>query len=246
MNYQVALVESAIPPIGTASFCDANLTRSPGHRNLYAFGDSFSVGVGASCGWVKDEFDEKGECLRCAGAYPYQIIDVANASDCMEVYHVGYTGASMSDVIETGWNNRTSQLELMKNASGEGAWGTLSIGGNDVRFSAIIANCIILDLLSCDADMQITEDLITDPNLLSQLTATYSKVLETATYPAFTLIVPGYVQFFNAETEHCEKKNTYSMGGRYLTEGFRDRINKMVLDLNTVIQTAVSNVSRPP
>ena len=136
MNTQVAFVESAAASAnGSLGICNSSARHFPKLKNFYAFGDSYSAGIGASCGWVKDEFDLKGACLKCEGAYTYQIIEVANASDCMEVYHVGCTGASMTDILETGWNNRTSQLELMNSTVGEGGWGTLSIGGNDVGFA---------------------------------------------------------------------------------------------------------------
>ena len=108
MEYQVALAESGNPVTGGVTVCNSS-TYFPTPKNFYALGDSYSAGIGANCGWVKDDFDLKGACLKCDGGYPYQIIEVANASSCMEVYHVGCTGASMADILETGWNNRTSQ-----------------------------------------------------------------------------------------------------------------------------------------
>jgi hypothetical protein len=129
---------------------------------------------------------------------------------------------------------------LMNSKSGEGGWGTLSIGGNDVGFANIVANCIMFDRPSCDADMDFTEDLISDPRLLAEFTSTYLKVLETARHPDFRLIVTSYAQYFNAETEICE--NRYIFYGRYLTQAFRSRINRMVSNLNLLIQIAVSIV----
>lgn len=109
MGYQVALADSGSPVTGGIDLCNSTASYFPALKNFYAFGDSYSAGIGANCGWVKDEFDLKGACLKCDGGYPYQIIEVVNASACMEVYHVGCTGASMTDILETGWNNRTSQ-----------------------------------------------------------------------------------------------------------------------------------------
>jgi hypothetical protein len=241
MKSQVAFVESAAALAnGSLGICNSSAQHFPALKNFYAFGDSYSAGIGANCGWVKDEFDLKGACLKCQGAYTYQIIEVANASDCMEVYHVGCTGASMTDILETGWNNRTSQLELMNSTAGQGGWGTLSIGGNDVGFAHIVANCIMFDRPTCDADLEFTEDLISDPLLLSRFTETYLRVLGAANDPDFRLIVPGYAQFFNAETEICD--NQYIFYGRYLTQEFRTRLNKMISDLNLVIQIAVAIV----
>lgn len=158
----------------------------------------------------------------------------------MSVYHLGCTGASMNDVLSTGWNNRTAQLELMAEEAGEGGWGTISIGGNDVGFANIVADCIMINTASCDASMNMTESLLSDPLLLEQLTTTYLAVLSTATSPDFTLIVPGYAQFFNADTDLCDTK--FFIRGRYLTREFRQRLNRMIADLNLVIQIAVAVV----
>lgn len=239
MSLQVALAESATQAAVSITSGHSTL-QFPSPRNFYALGDSFSAGIGANCGWIKDEFDSKGACLKCDGGYPYQIIEVANTSDTMEVYHLGCTGASMNDIVNIGWNNRTSQLELMEPKAGEGGWGTLSVGGNDVGFANIVANCIMFDRPSCDADMNFTETLISDPRLLERFTTTYLKVLGTAHHPDFRLIVPSYAQFFNAETEICD--NQYIFYGRYLTQEFRTRINRMVSNLNLLIQIAVSVV----
>jgi hypothetical protein len=91
MEYQVALAESGSPVISGVDICNSS-TYFPSPKNFYAFGDSYSAGIGANCGWVKDEFDLKGACLKCDGGYPYQIIEVVIASTCMELYHVGCTG----------------------------------------------------------------------------------------------------------------------------------------------------------
>jgi hypothetical protein len=242
MSLQVPLAQPG--PQAAVGVSSHHKFRFPSLPSFFALGDSFSAGIGANCGWIKDEFDEKGDCLKCKGSYPYQIIEVANTSnafsDNMEVYHLGCTGASMNDVINTGWNNRTSQIDLMKPKAGEGGWGTLSIGGNDVGFANIVANCIMFDRPSCDADMNFTETLISDPRLVGQFTTTYWKVLDTALRHDFRLIVASYAQFFNAETAICD--NRYIFYGRYLTREFRTRVNKMVADLNLLIQIAVSIV----
>jgi hypothetical protein len=187
VSLQAPFADAAAPaPIGVAS--DHSTTvQFPSLPNFFAFGDSFSAGIGANCGWVKDEFNATGACLKCDGGYPYQIIEVANTSDTasMGVYHLGCTGASMNDVVNTGWNNRTAQLELMRPKAGQAGWGTLSIGGNDVGFANIVANRIMFDRPSCDADMNFTENLIADPRLLGQFTTTYLQVLGTARRPPF-------------------------------------------------------------
>ena len=139
MSVQAVLAKSAIQSAAGVGADYSTKHQLPSLPSFFAFGDSFSAGIGANCGWIKDEFDERGACLKCDGGYPYQIIEVANTSSTnsenLEVFHLGCTGASMNDVTNTGWNNRTSQLELMKSKTGQAGWGTLSIGGNDVGLS---------------------------------------------------------------------------------------------------------------
>jgi hypothetical protein len=98
----------------------------------------------------------------------------------------------------------------------------------------------MFDRPSCDADMNFTETLISDPHLLAQFTTTYLKILGTARHPDFRLIVPSYAEFFNAQTEVCN--NQYIFYGRYLTQEFRARVNGMVANLNLLIRIAVSMV----
>ncbi|PMD40321.1 hypothetical protein L207DRAFT_511826 [Hyaloscypha variabilis F] len=244
MSVQVALAEGAAQAVAGVGLDYSTRHPLPSLPSFFAFGDSFSAGIGANCGWIKDEFDEGGSCLKCDGGYPYQIIEVANTSSSdsedMEVFHLGCTGASMNDIVNTGWNNRTSQLELMKMKAGQAGWGTLSVGGNDVGFANIVANCIMFGRPSCDADLNFTENLISDARLIGEFTTTYLKILGTARQHDFRLIVTNYAQFFNAEIVVCD--NWYIFYGRYLTREFRARINKMVADLNLVIQIAVSIV----
>jgi hypothetical protein len=242
MNYQVGLFKSVTGTAGAVGVSDA--LQRPVLPAFYALGDSFSAGIGANCGWIEDEFDVNGDCMKCNGAYPYQIVESARVSDnfSITVHHLGCSGAVMDDIVERDWKNRSSQIDLMESKSGQGGWGTMSIGGNDVGFASIVANCIMFDRPSCDADMNTTEALISNSSLLSQLNSTYLAVLDTAANSDFTLVIPSYAQFFNSETKICN--NQYFFYGRYLTQEFRARINAMILTLNLVIQTAVKKVQQ--
>lgn len=75
---------------------------------------------------------------------------------------------------------------------------------------------------------------------VEKLAETYLAVLHAADSPKFKLIVPGYAQFFNAETVECDGQ--YLWFGRYLKQDFRARVNKMVANLNLIIQVAVAIV----
>lgn len=242
MNYQAVLSDSVTTALGTFRVTDA--LRQPVLPAFYALGDSFSSGIGANCGWIRDEFDADGGCFKCNGAYPYQIVESAQALDnfSIMVHHLGCSGASMNDIDHRDWNNRSSQLDLMESKSGQGGWGTLSIGGNDVGFASIVSNCIMFDRPSCDADMNSTEALISNSSLLSQLNSTYLTVLDYAATSDFTLIIPSYAQLFNPNTTICN--NQYFFYGRYLTQEFRIRINTMIFALNLVIKRAVQEAQQ--
>jgi hypothetical protein len=242
MSYQIALSDPVTGAVGAAGVVEA--LEQQVLPAFYALGDSFSSGIGANCGWIKDEFDADGDCFKCNGAYPYQIVESAQASDNFSiiVHHLGCSGASMNDIDHRDWKNRSSQIDLMESKSGQGGWGTLSIGGNDVGFASIVSNCIMFDKPSCDADMNNTEDLISNSSLLSDLNSTYLTILDSAATSDFTLIVPGYAQLFNATTSICN--NQYFFYGRYLTKEFRARINTMIVALNLIIQRAVQEAQR--
>jgi hypothetical protein len=242
MSNQVALSDAVTGPVGAMAVADA--LQQPVLPAFYALGDSFSAGIGANCGWIKDEFDADGDCFKCGGAYPYQIVESARAADnfSIMVHHLGCSGASMNDIDHRDWKNRSSQIDLMQSTLGQAGFGTLSIGGNDVGFASIVSNCILFNRPSCDADMNNTEALLSNSTLLSQLNSTYLTVLDSATASDFTLIIPGYAQFFNATTTICN--NQFFFYGRYLTEKFRARINAMIFALNLVIQTAVQDVQK--
>lgn len=211
----------------------------PTPLSFFSLGDSYSAGIGADCGWITDAFDPNLECFRCIGAFPYQFANLTGNNDT-EVFHIACTGSSTRDMTHSSDTNRTSQLELMRSVASDAGLGTLTIGGNDVGFGSIVANCIAFDRPSCDGDLNFTEAAIADKKILSTIAKTYLAVLDTATAPNFTLVVPGYAQFFNAETKECDVQ--YLLYGRYLTRSFRARVNEMVVRLNLVIQMAVAMV----
>jgi hypothetical protein len=211
----------------------------PSPPSFFALGDSYSAGIGANCGWITDGFDKSLECLRCTGAFPHQVLRFANITG-METHHISCTGSPIHDITHESETNRTAQIDLMKSVPSDAGWGTLTVGGNDVGFAAIVANCIAFNKASCDKDMNFTEDAIANPKLIKKLSKTYLSVLETANSSDFTLIVPGYAQFFNARTKECDAQ--YLFFGRYLTKELRARVNNMVAGLNVIIQVAIAVV----
>jgi len=212
----------------------------PTPSSFFSLGDSYSAGIGANCGWVTDDFDPNLECLRCLGSFVYQIANLTGSNDT-HVYHIACTASNTHDITHRSADkNRTSQVDLMRNVTESAGWGTLTIGGNDVGFGSIVANCIAFNNPSCDKDLNFTEIAITDKKLIARLAKTYMAVLDAAHGDNFTLIVPGYAQFFNAVTKECDAQ--YLFFGRYLTRELRARVNQMVIGFNLVIQIAIASV----
>ncbi|KAK0105046.1 hypothetical protein ONS95_004586 [Cadophora gregata] len=267
------------PLLSPAHSTDSTLPNVPRLSSFYALGDSYSAGIGANCSWVTDDFDPTGSCLKCKGAYPYQIVEIANStspstsvshqdsqteanseskrggdnsSQQIQVFHLGCTGASINDILTIGWDNRTSQLQLLQDAISNGSlgtWATLSVGGNDVGFANIVTNCLMLNTFpsTCEASLNATESRIRDPELLARLVESYLKIVDVAgrglklsgVERGFTLIVVGYARFFNEDTEECDGKRFF-VGGRYLSREFRGRLNGLIEELNRVIEIAVA------
>lgn len=214
----------------------------PTPPSLFSLGDSYSAGIGANCGWVTDKFDPYLECLRCLGAFPHQIANLTGSNDT-HVYHIACTASDTHDITHRSLEkNRTSQVDFMKNATEKNdvGWGTLTIGGNDVGFGSIVANCIAFNRPSCDGDLNFTENAIKDGKLIKRLAKTYLAVLDAASTRNFTLIVPGYSQFFNEVTKECDGQ--FLFFGRYLTRELRARVNDLVVAFNLVIRIAIATV----
>ncbi|KAL5325435.1 hypothetical protein ACEPPN_006560 [Leptodophora sp. 'Broadleaf-Isolate-01'] len=296
-QHPLSLTSSSLYTTTTASPPPSHNPRLP-IGSFFSLGDSYSAGIGATCSWITDSFDPSGSCLKCAGAYPYQIIEIANSSSpssssspqpksrsksgydedrktetekepAPHLYHLGCTGASIPDILVRGWDNRTSQLELMQtqrdslrdgcdSCDEEGCeeeeceekgevpkWATVSIGGNDVGFGDIVAECVMWhsNTAACEDAMARAEERLGDPGLLEGLVRVYEAVIEVGVGDGegeqeFTLIVPGYARFFNEQTEECDGK--FFLRGRYLTREFRARLNAMIERLNLVIRIAVA------
>ena len=121
-----------------------------------------------------------------------------------------------------------------------GSWATLSVGGNDVGFANVVADCVMLNTASCDKSLNETEKMVRDPGLVARLVETYLRILEIAPVEDFRLVVTGYARFFNEITEECDEH--FFIRGRYLTREFRGRLNAMIESLNMMIRVAVAVV----
>lgn len=227
--------------------CTTNyMYRWPTNHNFIGLGDSYSAGIGAGP-WVTDPtYDPDGKCLKGSGAYPYQMRDRGPELANTFVHHLGCTGAVIVDISNNNNEGRASQLSFVGKIARQVGWGTLSIGGNDVGFGKIAANCLLWAKSSCLQDIQEARSNILSPFTKLNLVNTYEDVLNVFGSNTqrldFLLVVTGYIQFFNAaEAAPCD--NQFLFRGHYLTQDLRNKINDLVVQMNMVIQEAVAEVN---
>ncbi|KAL3456592.1 SGNH hydrolase-type esterase domain-containing protein [Aspergillus heterothallicus] len=132
---------------------------------------------------------------------------------------------------------------------------TLSIGGNDLKFSQLVWNYVLVGwpfiskekyLEQCEKFEREARAHLADPSengLGHKLTTVYRRILYT--YPDVHLYVPGYAGFFNHDTTDCDLTTFYYPNPRhdsspsntavYLTLDLRRELNDLVQLLNNRI-----------
>jgi lysophospholipase L1-like esterase len=138
-----------------------------------ALGDSYAAGVGAP-----PYLDPT--CLRSTGGYPSLLAAAAKATSFQ---FNACSGARTADVLAgqlTGLDRHTRVV-------------TVTVGGNDVGFSADIAACLQGTDADCAATVATAEQFSTD-TLPARLDAVYHAIRQRA--PHARIVVTGYAHFF--------------------------------------------------
>ncbi|KAL4860487.1 SGNH hydrolase-type esterase domain-containing protein [Aspergillus spectabilis] len=223
----------------------------PTPRNFISYGDSYAAGIGATCGWIRDEFEDKlqpDECRRCQGSYPWQLQTAGPALADSRVRFPACSGAVTADLTEFE-RPRRPQLDWIwrgeQHYYQSSGWGTMSIGGNDVGFADIAWNCLYWENKDkCNQGMGNAAVKIRSPEFHKTLVGIYNRVLMDALaerqpigQKGFLLLVTGYMQFFYDRDNACD--NDYFWRGMFLTRDLRRNINALVVELNNVIQSAI-------
>jgi lysophospholipase L1-like esterase len=152
-----------------------------------ALGDSYSAGVGAG-----DYDPDSGDCNRSTAAYPELVADAIGA----ELTFVACTEAVVPDVAE--------QLDSL---SEDTAYVTVSVGGNDAGFEAVVTQCAKPWPTTCWGDIDDSAAFIQDelPGSLDEL---YTEIETRA--PNAEVVVVGYPRLFNGE--ECNLASRISAG----------------------------------
>ncbi|KAL3965689.1 hypothetical protein ACCO45_002693 [Purpureocillium lilacinum] len=224
----------------------------PGKVNGYVrFGDSYASGLGAGT-------TSQDGCRVGSNNYGNLLVQHFNQNglDYQQLSCSGDTLDGLAGQIDK-WSNQNIAT-----------FGTLTIGGNDLGFSDLVANCVITPFTwrggsanraSC-LDVQnkargYLQDS-SDNGLRANLKNAYLKIMQKSTLPGFQLYVTGYPTFFNADTDTCDYSSFHLWWGGYnpssdwpsyrttfLTKALRAELNDLVAQLNSCILGAVQDAN---
>lgn len=117
---------------------------------------------------------------------------------------------------------------------------TLTVGGNEVDFFAVLNECIHQwrPTSSCDKEWQKSRSLIESSEFIDNYGRLVKGTVQTLD-PGARLLVTGYARFFNADTDQCSHV-TFSRtdANNLLTRPVRAKFNDLINKLNDVIKAA--------
>jgi lysophospholipase L1-like esterase len=148
--------------------------------NYVALGDSYSSGVGAG------SYDSSG-CTRSANAYAPLW---AGNHHTPSFRFVACSGATTDDVLNNQVSSVTSSTTLA----------TISIGGNDAGFVAVVGTCQVGNDSACSAAVAVSKAYATTI-LPGKLDRTYAAIKQRA--PGARLVVLGYPRLFETNSGSC-------------------------------------------
>jgi lysophospholipase L1-like esterase len=176
----IASVALAVLTLGVAA-PSASAHESHGSRGtLAALGDSYSSGVG-----TPDPDPSVPACYRTPLAWP----NLVGAALHRQVENLACSGAQTKD-ITAPFGGQAAQTALLAALSPRPKIVTITIGGNDVGFARVLAECFASDCLS---SVEQAEDAMVTV-LPDQLATTYRAVEAAA--PRARLVVVGYPRLF--------------------------------------------------
>lgn len=193
-----ALTASALVGAGTASATSVD--------QYVALGDSYSAGNGA----FSTNLDST--CNRNTYAYPY-LVSQQRANTALTF--VACSGAKTTDVV----NTQVASLSTSTN------YVSITIGGNDVGFSTLIANCIGWSDAQCKTAVDSTNSQIAN-QLPAELDSAYAAIHQHAPN-ATTVVVLGYPRAFGTNLGCAAAAGTDSTKAGWLN-GVADNLDTTI------------------
>lgn len=204
-----------------------------------AVGDSYTAGIGAgNIDYNGMQRFSEGSCSRYDQAYPRQIGDYFGLP---ELNFAACSGATSADVFAQ-INALPKGQDLV----------LLTVGGNDLCLSELIAKCVILSFgdsseTTCQAALHKAADNLSnfvEDNIRQVLMALDGKMAKDG-----IVVLSGYARFFATKSEKCATEESFGIGPWFnslttlpLTIARRTRYNKLTTDLNEALQRVVSDV----
>lgn len=210
------MVQSASMPFPVRS--------SPYWPSSYAaMGDSYAAGVGAGSPIVLS-------CGRFSEAYPVQVA----GSRHLNISHQNV------NYLACGGSDSRSVLLHQVPFIGRSDVITITVGGNEVHFFAVMNACVYhwLPLATCEREIAEARALIQSESLIEKISAVISGSAKRM-HPGALLLVTGYARFFNERTDLCDRI-TFSRTRPldYLTKDKRKALNQLVRMLNDVVRAS--------
>jgi lysophospholipase L1-like esterase len=154
-----------------------------------ALGDSYASGVGAG-----SYVSASGSCLRSTLAYSQLW---ANAHAPTTYVSAACSGAKTTDVTSTQLSAVTTATTLV----------SVTVGGNDVGFSSVIEDCVLLGTSTCVSEVSAAE-AAAKTTLPGKLDAVYSRIATAA--PFARVVVVDYPRFYDTSVWFCLGLSTTS------------------------------------
>lgn len=193
---------------------------------MVALGDSYSSGEGTG-----EYYTDSGSCHRSPVAWP-NIVSLNSAK--VEMPHSDFlacSGATSDALVNTPFKGQQPQLQVVETLEPAPKVITLSIGGNDVHFSNILADCYHTNCIRDGVIAQAAADIQKEKSVLER-----DYVLVGLADPAAKILVVGYPRIFESDT-YC--------GVKWLGLGFKPAelaaLNNLGAELNTVIAEAAAH-----
>lgn len=214
----------SLPSVAPRPSCPSFLGAWP--QSYAALGDSYAAGGGAGT-------PQLGTCGRFSDAYPVQIANDTGLGISSHAFrNLACGGTTTSSVLyqQVPWMGSPDLV-------------TITVGGNEISFFAILNACIYhwLPAGPCDKEIAGARALIESSSLLDHYTELVSTTLRRLP-PDGLLLITGYAQFFNDETSLCDRI-TFSRTRPLdrLTKAKRRALNELVLMLNQVIRSVAES-----
>lgn len=212
----IRAVVAAVFVCGTGSLIFVGVDKAQAAGvNYVALGDSYSSGVGAG-----DYDTNDASCKRSANAYSQRWNKEFSVETVAKFTFVACSGAKTTDVDSKQLRSLNTETTMV----------TMSIGGNDLGFAPIVAECLITDLFNENLCIStaLAAGVAAKSSMPAKLDALYKKIKAGA--PNAKVFILGYPHIF--ELGNC---GTFSLG-----EPARKAINDSTSALNGVIREAAT------